>query len=137
MGLLTHDILKQPLRDFVIHQIKTPLVNVILALVSQYPDPTKENTILHNTHILLDIQEAFLRRIRNAKYKDVEKQVELWKAIIKLVIDECEHDPDYRYPFYILLEELVRRVNNGDWQLCPEGRPPHWLDTEPLAKDFK
>ena len=123
---ITEWILKPEHRWKVMEHIKTPMRAALIGLIGLYPTPTKENTLLHNSHILIDVQEAFLKCIVEATYKNGAAQRELWTAIWKLLIIEYEHDPDYRYPFEVILKELVKRVNSGDWKPSPQPRPPHW-----------
>ncbi|KKL20728.1 hypothetical protein LCGC14_2452550, partial [marine sediment metagenome] len=91
--LYSHQMLRGSMRDYIIDQVKKPLMKAIIVLANRYPEPTRENCINSNSHILLDIQDEFLT------YEDHKGRRDLFKAIFRILIGEYEHDPYYHYRF--------------------------------------
>lgn len=115
--LISHQMLKRPMRQYVIEKVKKPLLKAIVILARRYPEPTRGNTVHPNSHILLDIRDRFFGHERN-KSRD-----ELFRAIWKIFIDEYEHDPYYRQRIDGVLEEVLK----SDWQ-AGEKPASHWLE---------
>lgn len=109
-------------REFVIKKIKDPLRKLLIIVADRLPDPTHENVIRPNSHILLDIRDKFF------EYDDNPSRKDLLKSVWKLFIAEYEHDPYYRYRFDWLFEEMVKR----GWMPRPCGRPlTNWNEPDP------
>ena len=134
---IRHIILAQPLRNYFIKKVKIPLERAIVLLdapniswwkrilliieiihfAKKYPSPTRGNVKDHNALILLDVRDWFLEH-----YGKQGKHAML-RAGITLLVVEYAHDPDYRWMFHLLLEELARR----DWhERPPDAFPQFW-----------
>ena len=105
-GRLRHLLLQGKFRNYVIDKIKKPLMEAIVTLVQKYPEPTRENCLHPNSHILLDIRDKFL------EYENNPSRKPLFEAAFKLLIVEYEHDPYYRYRFDWFLEQIME----SDWK---------------------
>lgn len=123
---LAHQILRPPNRGFFMHHVKGPLRKAIHLAAKMYPEPTHENVKLPNSHSLIDMMDSFIERIQEATYSDTPAQKQLWGDFWRIFICEYEHDPDYRFPFEVILRELVKLVNSGEWEDTMRPRPPHW-----------
>ena len=97
---------------------KNPLRKAIVLIGKRYPEPTKKNTVIHNAHILIDIRDKFFECYTN------KERIDMFKAGWKIFIDEYEHEPEYRYIFDWLLEEITK----SDWKPRPPGRPRNWRE---------
>ena len=109
------------LRNYIIKKVKEPLKNTIIHLARKYPEPTRENCLHPNTHILFDIREKFF------KYEDNPENVwteDLIKAAWKLLIATYEHDLYYRFRIDWILEQ----INKSDWQPRTKLRMPYWRE---------
>lgn len=101
-------------RDYFIKKVKLPLAKAINILAKKYPEPTKGNTIWHNTHLLIDFFE-FLNK------HDKNKAHHLFEAISRIVPDEYEHDAYYAF----FLDLFIEFCKKHDWK--PENRKfPIW-----------
>jgi hypothetical protein len=112
-------------------KIKKPMLKAIMILAGRYPEPTRENTIHHNTRILLDIQDKFFKYENNpyiAKPKSGGApflgREDLFRAAFKILIVEYEHDPYYQYRFDWILEE----INKSDWEPRKIRREQCWKE---------
>ena len=94
------------LRNYIIKKVKKPLMEKIISLVSKYPEPTRENCLHPNTHILLDIKEKFFEHDTNKGRRA------FFEATWKLFIAEYEHDAYYRFRIDWMLEQIAE----SDWQ---------------------
>jgi len=121
-------MLYYPMRDFVITDVKDPIrkaleageslseiMKVVGRSVGLLPKITKENTISHNVHILIDKKEKLLSFHHNGGR---EKMVE---AALNLDIAEYEHDIYYSFLQDWLLIELAMEIATGNWHIA--GRP--------------
>jgi len=111
--VLSHWILMQPMRQYVIDKIKAPMLKAIVALASKYPKPTRENVVKINTLTLLDIRDKFF------EYEDNPGRKALFEAIWQIFIVEYEHDIYYRHRIDWVLEEITK----SDWKPRPLGHP--------------
>lgn len=94
-----------------IDKIKKPLKKAIAILAMRYPEPTKEHTLLPNTHLLIDIRDKFFEH-------QVSNEM-LFRAIWRMFIVEYEHDPYYRYRIDWVIEEICK----SGWGAKPT-KPP-------------
>jgi len=106
-------MLRGDTRQWVIDKLKTPLMKAIITLCKRYPEPNKGNTTAQNTDILIDIRDKFFKLSTNQTRK------ELYEAAWRMFIVEFESEPEYRYIFYWIIEEIVK----SDWKPRPVGRP--------------
>jgi len=114
------------MRGFVIEH-KGVFEKAIIAYALILPEPTKENTLEPNCHILLDIRDRF--RERNTV------KPALFEAAWKALICEYEHDPCYRNRLDWLLEELVESVLDGEWKPRPTNHPSGgWKEPHPYGE---
>ena len=123
--LLSSKMLIGKWRDFVINQVKKPLMKVIILTANRLrkvKEPTRDNCVFANTHILFDIRDKF-RELENNKNRE-----EMFEAAFTLLIAEYEHDPYYRWRFDWLIEE----INAQGWKERPAGfpEPPWWREFE-------
>ena len=114
-------------RDFVI-KCKAVLRKVVIWFASKLPDPTKENTLEPNSHILLAIRDKFFGYYNNKGRED------MFRAAWKVLICEYEHDPHYRHILDWLIEEVVESVMSGEWKPRPS-RHPSGFWNEPRTPD--
>ena len=124
---LSHIMLRD-LRGYVIDKVKKPIKKAITILANRYPQPTKENTLNPNTHILLDIQDRFFQ------HETLPERKEMFRAIFKLFIAEYEHDPYYRSRINWVIEELVEATMDGKWLPRGANRPiNYWKEDKPFG----
>lgn len=127
-------MLKPPMREYVIKKIKAPLLKAlillgnpqtgllkrvwliieIIGLAKRYPAPTRENTYLPSTHILMDTRDEFFTHEDNPDRKG------LWETVWKIAIVENEHDYYYRQR----IAWLIKRLKEIDWPAAEE--PAHY-----------
>lgn len=113
-------------RQFVIEH-KGIFMKAIVAFADILPEPTKENTVRHNTHVLIDLRDKFLR------YDTIANRTKLYEAAWKIFIAEYEHDADETYRFDWLVEELA----NSDWETRPIGHPAtNWQEPDPYGGGY-
>lgn len=125
---LSHQMLRGKARKYIIDKVKKPLMKAIIILSKRYPEPTRENCLNPNSHLLLDIQDEFL------EYEANSGRRELFKALFRIVIGEYEHDPYYRSRMNWIIEEIVERVIDGLWLPRGENSPPtHWAEEKPYG----
>lgn len=144
--LLKQWMLRGDTRQYVIDKVKAPLMKAILSLAKRIPEPTEENTINPNSHILMEIRDKFLEYEENPSHPDkknhpLDGRDHLFKGAFDLLIAEYEHDPYYRYRFDWFLEELVEMVIGGYWRPRPPEHPlTHWSEPKRNGcwdRDFK
>lgn len=121
--LLSHLMLGEKTRQYVIEKVKAPLLKAIVTLATRYPEPTIENTEKHNSHVLIAIRDRFFehnRILRNA----------LFRALWRVLISEYEHDLEYSARIDFLVEALVKEVQVGNWKPRHPRRPhePYWIE---------
>jgi len=117
-------------RQYVIEQVKAPLqkaiekgksLSEVIKAIGTYahrtPDPTPENCIFHNSHVLMKLRDRFFEHL------DMSNKEMMFRSAIKMLIVEYEHDPQYRDIFDVFVEWLVEEVNSGNWRDRPPGRP--------------
>ena len=109
-------------RQYVIHKIKKPLMGAIINLsertswlgmlialiqivriARRYPEPTKENTSLPRTHILIDVRDWFF------EHEDNPGRDALFRAMWRMFIIEYEHDGYYTPRIDGITEEMQKR----------------------------
>ena len=100
-------------RSYVAEKIKKPLLKAITILATRYPEPTRDNTAVSNTHRLLDIRDKFFRHEENLG-RDA-----LFRAIWRVLIVEYEHDTYYRHRIDWVLGEIAK----SGWEPNPLGHP--------------
>ncbi len=125
---LSHIMLRGNMREYIIDKAKKPLMRAIVVLANRYPEPTRDNCLNPNSHLLLDIQDKFL------EYETNSGRIELFKAIFRIFIGEYEHDPYYRSRINWFFEEIVELTMNGKW--APRGmmRPiSFWQEERPYG----
>ncbi len=93
-------------RDYIIKRVNAPLVKAMVLLARRYPEPTHDNVLYPNSHILLNIQESF-------KYHWYGlRRVELYDALFRVLIVKYEHSPAWRN----MLDWFLMMINKSDWQ---------------------
>jgi len=114
-------------RGFVIYKFKSPLMKFLIWLAEKMPEPTHENCIRPNTHILLDLRDEFFEHEDNPGRREL-----LW-AVWKIGIIIYEHDPYYAWRADWFIEKIV----NSDWKPRPIGHPNRWWhEEEPYGGGF-
>lgn len=94
------------------------------------PEPTKENTLLANTHWLIDLRDRFFLFESNPNR---EKEL---RALWNLIIIIYDYDMYYRERFDVVLHWLVRLVMQGLWRSSDgrrEPRQPWWRPDRELC----
>lgn len=123
---LIDQMLRGKTRQYIIDKVKKPLQKAITVLSLRFPEPTRENILYPNSHLLLDARDKFF------EYECNKGKKALFQAIWKIFIDEYEHDPYYRYRIDWIIEEMVEAVISGKWKPRPTGRPsPFWTEPDP------
>ena len=92
----------------------------VIAYAKILLEPTKDNTLEPNSHILLDIRDKFF------EHYTLPDRRTLFESAWKIFICEYEHDPHYRHIGDWLIEELVESVMSGEWKPRPIGEPSGW-----------
>ena len=103
------------------------LEKAIIAYASILPEPTKENCIYPNTHILLDIRDEYF------KYADNPTKDKLERAVWKIFITEYEHDHYYGDRISFGIEKAA----NSEWKPRSVGHPVlYWNEPEPYGGGY-
>ena len=125
--LLSHIILKSPLRDYFIKKVKLPLMKALILIGKRIPEVTKENTLSKNAHTFSDIFDKFEKH-----YKIGGERLEMFKASRKIFLMEIDHDILYGDPFLWFIEETIKAILRGDIEERTNGHPMMpWWDEEP------
>ncbi len=115
-------------RAFVIRN-KNIFEGAIIAFAFILPEPTKENTLEPNSHILLDKWDKFFGYYTN------RSKMSLFKAIRKVTVCIYEHDPHYRSLIDWFLEEIVESVLEGKWKPRRTNHPSGgWNELHPYGE---
>lgn len=126
VGWLSHWML-QSMRAFVIEH-KGIFEKAIIAYAKILPEPTKENTLEPNSHILLDRKDKFFGYYCNSS------KMALFEAIWKIRICEYEHDPHYRHISDWDAEEQTESMLSGEWKPRPTNHPSGgWNEPHPYG----
>lgn len=119
--MLANRMLTFPLRQYVIKDIKMPLMKVLLLTAgrfkSKFGSITKENTIQPISHILIDSKEEFRKHYYNSSRK------QMMEASFDIGTFVVEHDPHYRWLFIWLLKRLKKEIEAGNLKLIDEPFP--------------
>ena len=115
-------------REFVINLVKAPiekaLVTSVKLFIKAFGRVTKENSRLHNTHVLLDLRDEFFQHYTN------RSRLELLDCAWELLIFENEHDSHYEWLFNWLTKRIAEERAKEDW-IEPEKQFPQegcWRD---------
>ena len=120
--LFTSRMLTGKMREYIIKKVKAPLRKAIILIGKRLPEPTRDNTLYRNTHILMDIRDKFFKYERNSDRE------ELFRFAWKILIAEYEHDRYYRYR----LDWIIEEINKRGWEPRLEGWPEeHWWKEPP------
>lgn len=115
-------------RQFVIDVVKAPLMKAIILAASLIPEPTKENTRFHNSHVLIDAFDKLL------EYEDNDSRIDFWRAIKKLSVFENDHDHSY---YGNRAEFLVEYLVNHDYKPRSVGNPEQfWKEPPPFGGGY-
>lgn len=103
------------LRDLMVYQIKAPLVSLLNLIADRLPEPTKENTIQPNSHILIKIRDEFFSRLL------IKHRIKPLRAIFNLFIIVYEFDEPYRQ----LIDWVVSRLfaSRAGWLPIERNKP--------------
>jgi len=125
-NLLSRIILNTPFRQYFIEQVKAPLLESIISLANEYPEPTRDNLEHPISLALLDIMDKFY------SYEDNSGRIGLFRASGRLLIGEVEHDGYYRERLQFILEEIIRAILDGKWAPRDDGYPTlYWKEPQP------
>ena len=111
--LLRHWMLLPPFKSFVIKRIKDPLRKLLIIIAKRLPEPTKENCVQHNTHIILD----YVERVR--KYHNNTGRQEFVDSSLKGFACLNEHDPYYSW----IVNDFMEYAQERGWKYNQEGFP--------------
>ena len=111
------------LRDFMVFEVKAPLTGwlnientrqlvTFLNNIRKLPEPTKENTKKQNSHVLIEIRDEFLSRLR------IKSRIKPLRTIINFIINVYEYDEPYEQLIDWWASELFAR--RDEW--LPIGR---------------
>jgi len=139
---LKHDILTRR-RSYFEFKVKAPLLSAlvrctkrsgffakifllidvwrIVQSVNRYPEPTKENSDKQNVHVLIDFWDNF------EKFNMTRQ--ELFRAVRRIHLSECEHDDVYEERHDKFLWDMISAVQDGRYKLPTVHSPTsHWSD---------
>jgi len=111
-----------------VHAVKVnkAMLKAIILLANRYEEPTHENVLHPNSHILLDIRDKFL------EYETNPSRRELFCAVFRVVIHKNE-DPYYGRR----LDWLIEMIANSDWVTRPCDYPnEYWNEPEPYGGGY-
>jgi hypothetical protein len=104
------------MREYIISKVKRPLMKAIITLSKRYPEPTREECRDHNTLILMDMRDEFLR------HEDNSGRIELFKALFRMFIAEYAHDKYYKFR----IDWLKFRLEQAHWVYPQTWASSHW-----------
>ncbi len=108
-------------RDFVIKVVKAPLEKALIRSVRLFirffGPVTKQNTVKHNTHVLLDLKEEFFESYIN------RSKMPLMQSAWELLLFENEHDSHYEWLLNWLVKRIAEERAKGNWKDLPEKFP--------------
>ena len=108
-------------RGIIIRQIKWPIERTIIRsiklFIKVFGRVTKENSRLHNTHVLLDLREEFFQHYTNPS------KMELMNSAWELLVFENEHDVHYEWLFNWLVTRVAEEKAKGNYVEMPVGFP--------------
>lgn len=139
---LCFQMLVGSMREHVIKNIKAPLRKALITgktfsqvmktlslVIKRLPEVTKGNTAFKKTHNIANIEDRFFQ------YEDNLGREDMFRAVIKLLKAEIEHDGFYygvRYDWW--LEQHIIMVLTGEWLTRLEGEPTTcWQEPEPYG----
>ena len=105
MRLLKH-IINSDKRFYFIEKVNEPLVWLIILYARRYPEPTHDNVVHPNSHILLDIREKFFECWKT------KPRTPLYRALFRLVIVKYEHSATYRCMF----DWMLMMIEKSGWK---------------------
>lgn len=118
----------QTKRAFVIEH-KGIFQKAIIAFALILPEPTRENTLEPNSHILLGKWDKFFGYYSNSS------KTRLFKSIRKITVFVYEHDPHYRHLIDWWLEEILETLLDGEWKPRPTNHPSGgWKEPHPYGE---
>jgi len=106
MRLLKH-IINSDKREYIIEHVNAPLLEKIVLLGKKYDEPTHENVLHPNTHILLDIRDGFFKCWKTTRSRA------LYESLWRILIVKYEHSPNWRH---MLDWAIMMIAQNIDWQ---------------------
>lgn len=118
---------------YVITQIKKPLQDAIIIAANrftkQFGGVKVNETCSQSVHSLIEIQQYLLGF---DIFPDRKKLLDSAMTILEF---EIEHDPDYRAFFDIVMDEIVKKVLDGKWEVS--GHIPdnvNWTNPPPFTQ---
>ena len=115
----------QSKRQHIIDKVNAPLLKDIITLARELKiEPTKQNTHLPNSHVLIDAFDELFLSLRPGREP-------LFRAMRNLTVYKHESDPFYQNAMNIFLELLVEAILKGEWAPRPLACLPGYLRVEP------
>ena len=132
-GLTERIILSKPVKFWGYLQLFLDVWHIVVNII-KYPEPTKENTKQPVTHAILDIFDEFFSFESNIYYhKKRQGRVPLYKAVRKILADECEHDGDIEERIRWFGVKVTEKVQSGEWPKLEAWMPTNfWKDPKTL-----
>lgn len=87
----------------------------IFRICRRFPVPTRENSRNHNTIVLLELRDWF--------FDHLNMRVPMFWSVWNMFINLYEHAGEYTDVFNVLIEEVVKIHNNGQWFKSGRGKP--------------
>ena len=139
--LLAFKMLRGAGRKYVIERVKAPLrkalvtgktlsqvIKTLKLITSRLPEPTPENCGFLKTHLLMKIEDKFFQ------YENNLGREEMFRAVIKLLKAEIEHDGYYQARYDFWLEEHIKMILTGEWLPRVENSPDIcWREPTPYG----
>lgn len=95
----------------------------IFRVCQLYPKVTRENCLMPNTFILLDVRDWFFDHLQNMR-------IPMFQSVWDMFINLYEHAGEYTMVFDVLIEKLVEIYNSGKWERRRKDRliPRFWKE---------
>ena len=113
--------LKHQMRDnlnYFVKKVDAPIAWLVISYAERYPEPTHENVMYHNSHILLNIRDEYFKKW------DMGSRTPVFKSLWKLLIVKYEQSPQYRYAldwFLMMIPEDWKPFNPVRQMMCWKG----------------
>lgn len=103
--MLLREEMKEDIKYFE-DEVNAPIAWLVHLYAKRYPQPTHENCVHPNSHILLDLEVEFF------KDWDFKGRTQLLEDLWKIVIVKYEHSPNWRY----CLDWFIMMVQKSGWK---------------------
>ena len=113
--MISNPFTKEPLHSIIIHQVKAPLVALLIVIDTLLPQPTKETVRMKNSKLFIEIRDEFLKHIVDPK------RMKALRGGWNLFIIVYDYDPPYQWAIDWIARRLIERI--GEWTPQSESEP--------------